>query len=250
MSDKLKMLGHPFSVTVDGAQITDDYLDRLELESARRALKVLRDSLGLQKIYELLRPMIDESNRKAVEAVTLHPERMKPIASDFEVTGIDLDSYLDFLFRKLGDPDFLYYMSPEHFINHNLLEAVGPYRPGDRLVVEPWGEYWLAVSMNIKQDTTDLDFDTFGEDDPSYPRRWGGVGCASGGPVIISIYYQFQPTDKGFKMKSRGALPGNIVLDNPVVKESFEHHYLLEFARAFQAARREFEQEALAQSKA
>lgn len=247
MSAKFDMLKHPFSITYNGTPITDEYIDQLELQSARRALKVLRDALGLEKMYELLRPMIDESNAQAAEAVTSHPERMRPIHDDFEITGLDLDTYLDWFYNKLGEPAFLYYMSPEHFINHNLTQPVGPYNAGDRLVIEPWGPYWLAVNIRLSLD--DNDFDTYGEDDPSFPRRWGGVGSAPGGPDIITIYYQYQPTETGFRMKSRGAHPGNLVLDNPAVKQGREDHYVLEFSRAYQAARKEFEQEAKSQPK-
>lgn len=229
------LLDHPFSIRFNDELMSDERIVALDLEAATRALRLLREAIGWERMYEILRPMIEESEARWAGFLDDADGQFVATPNYFTVTGLSIDYLVPWLIRKIESQEFNWYMHPEHFVWSTIDKDFGQYRAGDKLVVEPWGSIMHHGSLTVVPADS---IDTYGARDPDYPVTFAGVSHFADGSLKKTVFYQWRPTEDGFVMKCAGANPAGLPDD---VRLGMREHLRLEWCKALQLARSEAE---------
>ncbi|WP_313803210.1 hypothetical protein [Sphingobium sp.] len=235
--DLRSILARPFSIKFNDELMTGEIVDALELKAATRALRLLREAIGWERMFEILRPMIEESEERWADLLKQADGRFSAPPSYFEVSGLSVDYFLPWVMRKIELDEFNWYMHPEHFVWSTIDKDFGQYKAGDKLVVEPWGSIMHHGALNVVPPES---IDTHEAMDDNYPVKFAGVSYFPDGSLKKTVFYQWKPTETGFVMKCAGASPAVLPHD---VREGLKEHLKLEWCKALQLARREAENE-------
>lgn len=228
-------LDHPFSIKFNDELMTDEKIDALDLKAATRALRLLREVIGWERMFEILRPLIEESEERWAGFLKEADGSFAATPNYFEVTGLDVEYLLPWLMGKIELQEFNWYMHPEHFVWSTIDKDFGQYKAGDKLVVEPWGSIMHHGSLNVVPADS---IDSYGAMDEGYPVKFAGTAYFPDGSLKKTVFYQWKPTETGFIMKCAGANPAELPED---VRAGLKEHLKLEWCKALRLARSEAE---------
>lgn len=236
MNDMESMLAHSFSIQFNDETMTDATIDAMDLAAATRALRLLREVIGWERMFEILRPMIEESEARWAGFLEESDGKFSARPNYFTVTGLSVDYFMPWLMKKIELDEFNWYMHPEHFVWSKIDKDFGQYKANEKLVVEPWGSIMHHGSLTIVPAES---IDTYGMMDESFPVKFAGATYFPDGSLKKTVFYQWRATAEGFVMKCAGANPENLPDD---VREGMKKHLQLEWAKALKLARAEAEQ--------
>lgn len=228
------ILERPFTIAFNGVPMSDGEIDAMDLAASSRALRLLRETIGWERMLEMLGPRIEESARRWEGWLAVSNGRLVATPQYFEITGLDVDEFLPWFMRKIEDQEFNWFMHPEHFVWATIDRDWGQYRRGDKLVVEPWGSYMHIGTLTVLDYR---DIDTCGEADDDYPVKFAGASFLPDGTLKKTVFYQYRRTAAGFIVKCAGGNPPGLPDD---VRIGMREHLQLEWAKAFRLARAEF----------
>jgi hypothetical protein len=226
----------PFESRIDDDRFLDGRsLDQLELEASRRALRLLKDRLGPERVLELIREDVEETDRlwEQWAAESNGEWRVNQLA--YSVSGLDLDYWLGWLYSNLDDEHMQWLAHPEHYVWKRASAVFPDADPDQFCITEPMGEYMLRGFGRVTDWEGSEEFR-----DPAYPIVKGVLGCTRRGVVVARSLGHYRPTPTGFDFKLVAMKPAAI--PPTMLKPNWEHGYL-EYNRYMQMARRAWEVE-------
>jgi hypothetical protein len=218
--------------------------ERTELEIYRRQSVVVREAIGWKRILELFRPEIERSWHQWVAwGEEQRGTRTQVPAAIMKVEGISLKRFAVAQFPFSKQPlDYTYSLSPDHIAIAHFTDDKDGFSPGSGIEVESWGGYIVGVIVYALDWQKEEQY-TYGAYDPAYPERYGLMTYnlftnepRRGGAIQLRTLGK-----TGFEGKFGGGSPP-VVIPKPV-SEFAQDHYILEFSRAVQIARKKAEAE-------
>jgi hypothetical protein len=211
---------------VDGQPTSSD-VDQLELESSRRALRLLRERITPEQMDELLAGDIEATDAAWRQWAADSDGSWKPSMVEFEVAGLSKQQFTEWWSTALDDLQGIVYPGfPEHYRFGWVQDPRGGNEKCYRVVEElghvpfrmycSFGPEWAPVAPT-----------------PGYETMMVGVGRLADGTEVARFFNQIKDTADGFAMKAAvyvvSAAPG-------VVVESHVEQLLVEWTRWIEMA--------------
>jgi hypothetical protein len=217
--------------------VTDGYhgtvdqrtIDQWELHQARSVLAMLKEALQGDAMVELLAPQIEAGDERARRVAAESNGEWVPVESVFEVRGVSVGQFFDWLKAHFSDEPAMLAGNPEHFEIRMpegvITETLGgiPTRFQIQLQGEP-----LAPPESFKVDPAF----------PIRPTETGGIKVESAilstlldgeTPVMLQpVGMQARETEDGFDLKMTLYFPA---ASSPEALEDHSRHYAVEFSR-------------------
>ncbi|KAL4801837.1 hypothetical protein BDV18DRAFT_164650 [Aspergillus unguis] len=193
-------------------------IDQYELKFARRALRRIKERLGLEEMEKLLQPDIQESDEFWRETIAQNTTgEYKPARVQVSFQGISANEFLGWFHNTCSkDISCLLGAQPEHYL-------VVVDEQGRQRVIENLGEH--VSRFNIKHEpptrpwlVKDLDED--------FPIRMSGYGQIESGEIHGYVLHQFRNTTEGFDANLAIYYPATTPDD---LFEQHRQHLLVEF---------------------
>jgi hypothetical protein len=180
---------------VDGEPTSVD-IDRLELESSRRALKLLRERIPQEQMEELLADDLQATDKLWREWAAASDGSWKPSVAEFEVAGLSKDQFTEWWSTALDD---LYGVIFPGFPEHYRFGWVQDPRGGDEKcyrVVEELGHVPFRMYCSFGSEWAPV------ETTPGYEQMMVGVGRLQDGTEVVRFFNQIKETSEGFALKA------------------------------------------------
>jgi hypothetical protein len=127
------------SVRIVG-EADDESINRYELSSALRALRLIKSSLGQERLYDLVKPQIAEGNALFREHVKNSAGKQATGTVKIEAIGLKAADFAAWMLRAFSRAEVLIAAHPEHY-------AMDISIPGRPLIVETLGDHVIAFKM-------------------------------------------------------------------------------------------------------
>jgi hypothetical protein len=218
--------------------------ERTELEIYRRQSVTVHKAVGWRRILELFRPTLEKTKHQyAIWEEEQKGKRVPVPASVMRVEGLSLKRFAVAQFPFEKQPlEFTYTLSPDHLALAHFTQDTDGFVAGSGIEVEAWGNFVvgdIVRSLDLERDKKYISV-VF---DPAYTERYG--------LMTYDLYTkepkealcgQFRPMGKkGFEAKWGGGTSSYVL----PMKVAFaaRDHFILEFSRAIQIARKKAEAE-------
>lgn len=203
-------------VRLDGED-SDASIDRFEVEAARRALALLKNKLGRERLLDLLIDEITAGSAYLREHVAASAGQEAIGTTTLRAHGITAAQFTGWLGQAFGREDVLLAGHPEHYSIH----AAG----GRVNIVETLGEHVCSFFMREWDDAATPGAELPPSDDGAAHRRRSRM-VLEDGTVIGSIFNAFFEERDGFTARLSVTLP---VTCGPEVIEHHLEHFAIEF---------------------
>jgi hypothetical protein len=207
---------------------TDESIDRYELFSARRALKLLKGNLGRERLLEILRDEIAAGDAFLRDHVDRSAGQEATGTATLHAHGITAAQFGAWLGRAFAREDVMLAGHPEHYSIHA--------EPGHNVnIVETLGEYVCSFYMRPWDDSIVSNQEPDANREKPAGRR--SHMLLEDGTIVGSIANAFdEEPDGGFTARLSVTLP---VTCAPDVVEQHLEHFAVEFRTWILAAARE-----------
>jgi hypothetical protein len=222
--------------------------EQTELEVLRRYSVVTHKAIGWKRILELFEPTIRESHRQfSAMQWKGKGQSINVPASIMRVEGISLKRFATAQFPFEKQPlEYTYSLSPDHLAIAHFTDDKDGFPAGSGLIVEARGDSGFISAGYVYA----LDWEKYETQDaldPDYPVRSGLVKTfiyaddpSQRNPGVGAI--QLRALGKtGFEGKFGGGSQRSVF--PPTIGPGSQDHYILEFGRAVQIARKKAEAE-------
>ena len=219
--------GYPQIVGYVGGQAAARDIDGLELQSARRALRLLKARLTADEMDRLLRRDLDESDARWRHWAANSDGSWRASEVDFKITGLTKAQFTEWWSTALDDlPDVVFPAFPEHY---RFGWVDDPRRVADRcyLVVEELGH--VPFRMYATFDSGSAPIDPL----PGYEVLSAGVGRLADGTEVARFMTQVKELSSGFALRT-GLYFVSAATDDVV--QSHIDQLLVEWTRWFEMA--------------
>jgi hypothetical protein len=207
---------------------TDATIDGFELFSARRALRLLKDNLGRERLLELLRDEIAAGDAFLREHIDRSAGAEATGTTTLHAHGITAAEFGAWLGRAFAREDVMLAGHPEHYSIHAA--------PGHNVnIVETLGEYVCSFFMRPWDDSVVPEQGSPAAAGAKPAGRRSHMLLADG-TVVGSIANAFDEQPDGFAARLSVTLPATCAPD--VVEQHLEH-FAVEFRTWILAAARE-----------
>lgn len=205
-------------VRLDGED-HDTTIDGYEVAAARRALALLKTSLGRERLLDLLQPEIAAGETFLRTHVELSAGHHISGTTTLRAQGISAAEFNGWLLQAFGREDVLLAGHPEHYAIHaaggrvNIVETLGDHVCS--FFMQPWDE--AVISGVPQQVATDV----------LAPITRRSRMLLEDGTVVGSIANVFCETDDGFTAELSVTLPascGREVIDHHLQHFAVEFH--------------------------
>lgn len=201
----------PASVRIAG-EPNDRNIDLYELQSARRALRLLKGNLGGEQLLELVSPQVKEGNDLFREHVKQSAGREVSGSTTIETTGLSAADFSEWMMRAFAREDVLIAAQPEHYLMH-MSDPKGPH------VVETLGDHVVGFYMRAWDQSG---VDTHGE---STDKRHSTLRLDDDDTLFGSVSTEFIEASGGMKAELSVTLPATA----PHAVEQHLQHFSVEF---------------------
>ena len=203
---------------------TDSVIDGFELFSARRALALLKERLGRERLLELLHDDIAAGEAFLRDQVARSGGEEATGTTTLRARGISAAEFTGWLGRAFAREDVMLAGNPEHYSIHA--------EPGSNVsIVETLGEY--VCSFYMRPYDASIDYQELPSDKPAGRRSHM---LLSDGTVVGTIANAFDEESDGFTARLTVTLPATCAPD--VVDQHLEH-FAVEFRTWILRAARE-----------
>lgn len=200
-----------YRVRLDGDD-RDATVDGFELTSARRALALLKERLGRERLLELLRDDIAAGDAFLRDHLARSEGRRATGTTVLRAHGISARQFGGWLGQAFAREDVMLAGHPEHYAIHA--------EPGERVnIVETLGDQVCSFFMQEWDDALT-------EQPPAGPPVRRSRMALADGTIIGSIANAFHDTDDGFTAHLSVTLPATC---DPEVVEQHLEHFAVEF---------------------
>jgi len=211
---------------VDGQPSAFD-IDRLELQSARRALRLLKERITPDQMDELLAIDLESTDEKWREWAAASDGAWNVAEVEFRVAGLSKNQFSDWWSTALGDLHAVVYPAfPEHYRFGWVKDPRGVDDPC-YIVVEELGHVPFRMYCSFDPSWAPV------EPTPGYEPMMVGVGRLADGTEVVRFMNQLMDTSEGFVMKVAvyvvSAVPEDVVQSH-VEQELVEWTRWLEMA--------------------
>lgn len=200
------------SVRIAG-QSDDRNIDRYELESARRALRLMKSNLGSERLHALVGPQVKEGNDLFRDHVERSGGQQVTGTTTIEAVGLSAADFSAWMIRAFAKEDVLIAAQPEHYLQ-NMTDRHGPH------VVEPIGDHVVGFYMQA-WDQAEIATGRVGAD-----TRHSRLKLDDDGTVFGSVSTEFVETPEGMQANLSVTLPSTSA---PDAVEQHLQHFSVEF---------------------
>ncbi len=190
-------------------------IERFELASARRALKLLKGNLGRVRLLDLLQDEIAAGNSFLRAQAERSAGQETTGTTTLRAHGITATQFTDWLLQAFGREDVLLAGHPEHYSIHSA--------DGNAHIVETLGEHVCSFFMR-EWDESALPEPDLRSSDAADARR--SRLLLEDGTVVGSISTSFDEEQDGFRAHLSVTLPTTC---GPQVIEQHLQHFAVEF---------------------
>lgn len=201
------------SVRISG-ETDDRNIDRYELLSARRALRLLKGNLGRERLHALVSEQIKEGNAIYRDHVKRSGGQKTTGAITIEATGLTAADFSAWMIRAFARQDVVIDAQPEHY----LMDVTDPRGPH---IVERLGEHVVGFYMG-GWDESEVAID----DTDSTDKRHSLLTLDNDGTVFGSVSTSFIETEHGMSAELSVTLPATSA---PGTIEQHLQHFSVEF---------------------
>lgn len=218
----------PFSVHDSHGPLDVGTCKSYEITFARRAMNLMRRTLGAERLTELLQEDITRADEYWQSMSEQSNGQWQPARIQLSMRGLGCDDFLDWFLPKGrdDDPDMEKLSAhPEHW-------AVNATQDGI-FVLETLGDkvsrFWLKFYYDKAAD--------FVADLPDHPRKMIGRGCTEAGVPMVEVCHQFRDHEdkEGFDVDLAVYFPSTCEED---LRETHRRHLMVEFRNWFEQAYR------------
>ena len=163
----------------------DNTIDRYELESARRALRLIKGNLGYNQLHALVGEQITEGNATFRDHVKRSGGKQKTGTITLKATGLSAADFTAWMGRAFTRADVLIDAQPEHY----LMDASDPRRPH---IVEALGDHVVGFYMGGWEKS-----EVPAGDDDTTDTHISFLALDDDGTVFGSVATVFRETDNG-----------------------------------------------------
>lgn len=201
------------SVRIAG-ESDDRNIDRNELVSARRALRLIKSNLGPDRLHELVREQVAEGNAFFREHVRRSGGRQATGSITIEASNLTAANFSAWMIQMFSRQDQLIAAQPEHY----LMDMADPHGPH---VVETLGDHVVGFYMG------GWDESQVSADEPDgVDRRHSSLKLDDDGTVFGSVSTAFLEAPNGMRAELTVTLPATSA---PEAIEQHLEHYSVEF---------------------
>ncbi len=200
------------SVRIAG-EVDDRNIDRYELLSARRALRLLKRNLGHDRLHDLVREAIAEGNALFRDHVRRSDGQQATGTITIEAYNLTAAAFSNWMARAFARQDVLIDAQPEHY----LMDMADPHGPH---VVETLGDHVVGFYMG------GWDESKGDGDKPDSDRRHSLLKLDDDGTVFGSVSTAFREAPHGMTAELSVTLPA---ASAPDAIEQHLHHFSVEF---------------------
>jgi hypothetical protein len=170
-------------------------VDQLELKSARRALKLLRERITPEQMDALLAGDLEATDRQWREWAAASDGSWKAAEAEFHVAGVSAKQFTDWWSTALSDLHGVVYPAfPEHY-RFGWVEDPRRVDEPCYVVVEELGHVPFRMYCSFDPSWAPV------ETTPGYDAMMVGVGRLSDGTEVVRFMNQLKDTSEGFTMK-------------------------------------------------
>lgn len=181
------VLGYPenFSAVVESGPTTPGTAEEYELRFARRALRKIKERLGVEAIEKALQPDIEAGEAYFNEvAVRNGPDAFANCGVQLAIYGITLEEFLDWFHTHCTKRvSAMQAAQPEHWV-------VTSNARGNQTVIENLGETIARFHVTFEPPSKPFQTQVIR---PDFPLRMSGRGTTAAGTVLGYILHQFRP---------------------------------------------------------
>lgn len=206
-------IGRQASVRIAG-EVDDRNIDRYELGSARRALRLLKRKLGHDRLHELVRSEIEKGNAFFRDHVKCSGGQQATGMTTIEATDLTAAVFSAWMIRAFARQDVLIDAQPEHY----LMDMADPHGPH---VVETLGDHVVGFYMSGWKESQ-----VVGEKSDGTDRRRSLLKLDDDGTVFGSVSTAFLEAPDGMKAELSVTLPATSA---PDAIEQHLQHFSVEF---------------------
>ncbi len=201
----------------------------LELKQARRALALLKNSIGPEKILEILGTHLEDGDAFWHEALKTSNGTLVPATVEFKVNGMSARQFSEWFKGALSVQEKLISANPEHYrIVWNVAPSAAPDGFGTLSVTEALGG--VLTKFDIKFGGAELAYLPL---DPAFPQHVLGSVMLEDGSEIGRLMHQFRDCDGGMIARLCVLLPEGVSED---VLANHREHLIVEWANWFENA--------------
>lgn len=202
------------AATVRIAGHSDDRnIDQYELQSARRALRLLKGNLGSDRLLALVSAQVKEGNDFFRDHVRRSGGEQVTGTTVIEATGVSAADFSAWMIRAFVRESVLIAAQPEHYLMH-MTDPKGPH------VVEVLGDHVVGFHMSGWDQS---EVDTGGA---STDKRYSSLKLDDDGTVFGSVSTEFIEIPAGMKAELSVTLPATSA---PDAVEQHLQHFSVEF---------------------
>lgn len=196
------------SVRISG-ETDDRNIDRYELISARRALRLLKGNLGYDQLHALVSEQIAEGNALFRDHVERSAGEQVTGMTTIEADGLTAADFSAWMIRAFARRDVLIAAQPEHY----LMDMADPHGPH---VVETLGDHVVGFYMGGWNEG-EIDVD----ESESADKRYSLLKLDDDGTVFGSVSTSFFGAPSGMVAELSVTLPATSAPD--AVEQHLEH---------------------------
>ncbi len=193
---------------------SDKDIDRYELVSARRALRLLKRNLGHDRLHDLVRGDIAEGNAFFRDHVKRSGGRQATGTITIEASNLAAADFSEWMIRAFARRDLLIDAQPEHYLM-DMADPSGPH------VVETLGEHVVGFYMG-GWDDSQVDAD----EPAGTEKRRSLLKLDDDGTVFGSVSTAFLEAQHGMTAELSVTLPATTA---PEAIEQHLQHFSVEF---------------------
>ena len=197
-----------------GGEVDGRNIDRYELVSARRALRLLKRKLGHDRLHDLVREAIAEGNALLRDHVRRSEGHQATGTIAIEACNLTAAAFSEWMIRAFARQDVLIDAQPEHY----LMDMADPHGPH---VVETLGDHVVGFYM-AGWDESQVD----GGKSDSTDRRRSLLKLDDDGTVFGSVSTAFLEAPHGMTAELSVTLPATSA---PGAVEQHLQHFSVEF---------------------
>ncbi|MFM0222968.1 hypothetical protein [Paraburkholderia dipogonis] len=193
---------------IDGEPSALD-VDQLELRSARRALRLLKERITPEQMDELLADDLKSTDEQWRKWATASDGSWKVAEVEFRIAGVSKQQFSDWWSAALTDLHTVVYPAfPEHYRFGWVKDPRGVNEPC-YIVVEELGHVPFRMYCSFDPSYAPV------EPAAGYDAMMVGVGRLADGTEVVKFMNQLMDTDEGFVMKVAvyvvSAVPDSVV---------------------------------------
>lgn len=196
------------SVRISG-EVDDRAIDRYELVSARRALRLLKGNLGYDQLHALVSEQIAEGNELFRNHVVRSANKQVTGVITIEADGLTAADFSAWMIQAFDRRDVLIAAQPEHY----LMDMAGPHGPH---IVETLGDHVVGFYMK-GWDESEVDVN----ESKSTDKRYSLLRLDDDGTVFGSVSTSFVEAPHGMVAELSVTLPATSAPD--AVEQHLEH---------------------------